>query len=493
MRQADADLFGYLSYGRLFFESGAIARNDPFAYTSHGFEWVSFEYGAQLLLWLSYRFGGAVGLIALKCVAGGLTLALLWRALHVACDEPRVWLPVFLLCASGISRFFLFRPQIFTFAAFAAFVLVLFQHLLERRAPLWLLPLITLVWANMHGGFVAGLGAVGLAIALKVSTNLVTRTGRVSLFAGTGRLWGTLVACATASLANPHGLRLWEYVVHELTHDTNRRYIAEWAPASLALDVWSLAVLSLLTATLVFVSFMPRWRDWIHPGPTPALWMFSCVPLLAMSYLSVRHLPLAALWTAPVVALLASGRATAQPVSRVWRSAWSGISAISVIPASLTLGIVLRNPQPAVGPGGHGLGTTNPCGVTRFMAERHLQGNLFTPLWWGSYITWRLYPDIRVSMDGRNVSLYPDEMVQENLKFYWIDATEANLQAPSQYATDLLLVPVDVPVFHLISRDPRWIPIYRDRDSALFVPASAGDSQRSAFTLLSKRVSCDPL
>ena len=96
-------------------------------------------------------------------------------------------------------------------------------------------------------------------------------------------------------------------------------------------------------------------------------------------------------------------------------------------------------------------------------------------------------------MDGRNVSLYPDDMVQENLKFYWIDATEANLQAPSRYDTDLLLLPVDVPVFQLISRDPKWMAIYRDGDSALFVPATDGGSQQSALTISSNRVPCDAL
>jgi hypothetical protein len=75
MRQADPDLWGYLTYGRFFIESRGLTSQDPFAYTSSGFQWITFEYGAQLLLWWAYHFAGPIGLIALKCLVGGVALA----------------------------------------------------------------------------------------------------------------------------------------------------------------------------------------------------------------------------------------------------------------------------------------------------------------------------------------------------------------------------------------------------------------------------------
>ena len=74
MRQADPDLWGYLTYGRLFVESRGLTTQDPFSYTASGFQWTTFEYGAQLLLWSAYHFAGPIGLIALKCVVGGVAL-----------------------------------------------------------------------------------------------------------------------------------------------------------------------------------------------------------------------------------------------------------------------------------------------------------------------------------------------------------------------------------------------------------------------------------
>src|SRR6266498_3483382 len=70
MRRVDPDLYGYLAYGRLFLEQGRLTTPDPFAYTSVGHEWVTFEYLAHILLWLAYRTAGPLGLIVLKCIVG---------------------------------------------------------------------------------------------------------------------------------------------------------------------------------------------------------------------------------------------------------------------------------------------------------------------------------------------------------------------------------------------------------------------------------------
>ena len=128
VRQVDADVYGYLAYGRLFLEHKSSAVADPFAYTSGGTTWVAFEYVAQIALWLAYSAAGPIGLIALKCLLGGIALYALSIAARTASDEPVVWIPAFLIGASAASRYFLFRPQLFTFACFAVFVAVIVRR-----------------------------------------------------------------------------------------------------------------------------------------------------------------------------------------------------------------------------------------------------------------------------------------------------------------------------------------------------------------------------
>ncbi len=78
----------------------------------------------------------------------------------------------------------MFRPQLFTFAFFAVYVTILHRYLRTGRAALWLLPAVMLVWANTHGGFLAGFGAIGLALLLKgMRTSLQERSPPEPCFA----------------------------------------------------------------------------------------------------------------------------------------------------------------------------------------------------------------------------------------------------------------------------------------------------------------------
>ena len=324
MRRADPDLWGHLSYGRLFVEQGGLPSDDPFAYTSMGLQWIHSEYIAQITLWLAYHYGGPLGLIALKCVVGGAALYFLFVALRTTTDEPYFWLPLFLLCASPVSRFFIFRPQLFTYAFFSLFVAVLLGFLLRRRAHLWILPIVMLVWANAHGGFVAGLGAIGLAILLRASENVTTGPFRLRrILEGTAALWMALVASVGATLINPIGWRLWAYLFTELTSSTNREYIVEWGPPSMQVDPWAALALTIITLTLALMAWFVRDRGVSGKGAQPAYWVLSCLPLLVMAWVSVRHLPLAAIWIGPVIALLGVSTGVKDRSARVRVSVFS--------------------------------------------------------------------------------------------------------------------------------------------------------------------------
>jgi hypothetical protein len=467
IRQADPDLFGYLAYGRLFVQQG-VAAADPFAYTSSGSHWVAFEYLAQIALWIVYDTFGPMGLIALKCLLGGLTVYFLSIAVRATTTKPIVWVPIFLLCTSTISRYFLFRPQLFTFTFFAIYMAVLFRFLLRGSAPLWLLPVTMLFWANTHGGFLAGLGAIALTIALRVAGNLIeSRFRGWTAFAGTRRLWLALSACTLMTAINPQGLRLWQYVLTEVGQDTNRLRIAEWRPPGPESDPWSAVVLTFMTIVLLIASRAAQ----IHrrvAGLPPWLWLCSCIPPIAFAYASVRHVPLAALWVSPVITLLASAAWTTTRPSG-FNLSWIFIGGCSLVPLVVTTSYVSANPRPAVATDGAVLGPTSPCTAVAFMRQNNVRGNLYTPLWWGSYITWEMYPDVRVSMDGRNISLFPREMVEENLRFYSGESSRADLEAPLQYDTDLLLVPADRPILNLVRGDQRWRAVFSDGQSWLFV------------------------
>jgi hypothetical protein len=52
------------------------------------------------------------------------------------------------------------------------------------------------------------------------------------------------------------------------------------------------------------------------------------------------------------------------------------------------------------------------------LSRAHATGNLATPFGWGCYCAWRLAPDIKISMDGRYETTYPESTFELNNRFY---------------------------------------------------------------------------
>jgi hypothetical protein len=130
--------------------------------------------------------------------------------------------------------------------------------------------------------------------------------------------------------------------------------------------------------------------------------------------------------------------------------------------------VVAELPSPRIRTDGFVLGRTHPCGAVEYLRATGVKGHLYNPLWWGSYVTWNLYPAVQVAMDGRNITVFPDDMVKENLRFYTRPASDVNPGLPLEYDTDLLLVPADSPAIGPVRRDARWRELYADRDAAVF-------------------------
>jgi len=469
MRRADPDLWGYLAYGRFFVEHGVPASQDPFAYTTVGYRWVAFEYLAQVLLWEAYKLGGPPGLIGLKCVVGGAAVFFMYLGIRAVSARPVVWIPAFLFATATVSRYFLFRPQLFTFAFLALYAALLLRFLLGQRRGLWALPVAMLAWANLHGGFIAGLGLLGLVLILRVVQNANAPGAGARLLEGTARLWAVIGASMVVTFVNPHGWRLWSYVLTEILHDTNRRYISEWRPALQSGDHWTIVSLVVLTAGLAVLGWLGHRRASIVAGLRPWQWVLAGMPLVLMAFWSVRHVPIAAIWVAPIVALLASNLEARKSDRRGPGGGWAVAGTIACIPAALTCIVVITQPLPRIEIAGDTLGPTHPCSSANFIRQNELTGSLYNPLSWGSYLTWSLHPRVRVSMDGRNISAFPDAVVLENLRFYFGNPSEEEVEAPLRYATDFLLVPSDRPVLGRILSDGRWRRIFADTNSSLFV------------------------
>jgi hypothetical protein len=211
------DYWWYVRIGQDTLKAGAIPTVDTLSYTQAGQTVIYHSWLSAVLFAFLDQLGG----ISLTVLVRGLVLALGYGTLFVAARQAGAGLKttslVILLAALATSNNWSVRPQMFTYALFAAVILILqrwTRHISTRS--IWLLPLISLVWVNLHGSFVMLFLLVGASVVFSKGDR---RTLAISL--GLALL---------ASLINPRGLGAWQYVMLSLTTPSSQIFSMEWSP-----------------------------------------------------------------------------------------------------------------------------------------------------------------------------------------------------------------------------------------------------------------------
>jgi hypothetical protein len=120
----------------------------------------------------------------------------------------------------------------------------------------------------------------------------------------------------------------------------------------------------------------------------------------------------------------------------------------------------------------------------QYLREVGFRGNLMVHFNVGAFVTWKLYPDVKVSMDGRYEVAYPPEALAENLDFY---AAEPGWeQTLDKYPTDAVLVPTPMPVCTAIEDIDGWTRVYCDDTFEVYarrgLPLPVVDRRGQRFT-----------
>jgi hypothetical protein len=119
------------------------------------------------------------------------------------------------------------RPQAFGLFFFTAIIYALSSPTLTRPA-MYCLPAMFLLWANLHGTFMAGLAMLGLHTVGRFLE-------RRRLDAEVRRLAIVGVLCGLATLVNPHGPFLYKHLIAFSAHP-NLKSMTEWYPMRFSLE-----------------------------------------------------------------------------------------------------------------------------------------------------------------------------------------------------------------------------------------------------------------
>jgi hypothetical protein len=451
----DPDLWGHLRFGLDTLRSGALARQDPYAYTSAGQVWINHEWLAEVVFAWVWKLGGNLGLILLKDGVEVLTLALAFGTLLSRKVDP-LWasLYVLLFLPLMLPSMWTVRPQMFTNLIFAFMLLIILMAERGHYGWLWAAPPAICLWTNTHGGFIAGTGIlVGWAFIHLLFQPHAWK--RVLMPLGVALL---------ATLVNPYGAGLLRFLMQ--TAVGTRLEIAEWAPIQIQ-SVSGLIYLIGLALSATGMIYGGRPKRW------PLLAAFAVLALLPL--LALRHLPLYALG---VVMLngehLEALRLRYLPAQKAKASLPEWLVVLPL--AGVLLVCILALPRLSqLTARTTGADFTFPIPAVELIKESGVSGNLMIDFNWGEYAIWQLAPRVKVGMDGRRETVYPETMYAEYVYFYsGIGEWDAVLK---NYPTDMVLMPSGSAPVNLLRLSANWQVVYADPLSTLFVRRDSPGAQ----------------
>ncbi len=490
--ESAADLYMALAGGRDVVQ-GKLGGPDDWSFTTGGRVWINQNWLSHLLIYTTWLWGRETGLLVLKAVLLAVMSALLFL---VARRRGGHW-PTAAILSAGIVlacfRFVLLRPNLLTLALVPLAMLLLYRSFEDHRRIWWTVPLMA-IWSNLHGGFVFGLGLIGLWVSCALLEDW-RRHGR-AIIRMDWQLPACLAACVAACVLSPFGLlNLEEPLV--IASGAGWRQVAEWLPllSNNRLPFpWEFFVVLGLVLVLGFarlLSMVPvrPTRKPVPPAQPAAFGPVAFEYLLlgavtVMAFQSRRFVPLAVLASAPPLASLL-GRLALRKGRRVTIAVCVGVT--------VSLGALgwqnfqAYRPDHPIRKGStvfdrmHAVSDFFPVSAGQFLNDNQLSGNALAAWEWEGYLRW-VHPGTRVLLGGRAQQIYP-----LSVRDLWarIQTTDQGPQLLRENQVHLVIVspsPQYDPLLSRLAATRQWVGIYFD--GSVLVLA---DVQSESTALLVKR------
>jgi hypothetical protein len=223
--EQDPDFWWHIRIGRWMVDNGRLPSTDIFTFTVPTHVWTDHEYLTEILMWLVYRSAGPVGL---SLAFGLLTWAAFWILHRQVRRQPWVIVAVGLaIGAVAGAPIWGPRAQMITFFLTCLELYWLNGYLSGRSRTLRFFPLVMVLWANLHGGWVIGFVWLGVALVAELISwgwNPSNPAHRAHV-----RFLAIITVVSIAAVAaTPHGFSLYPYPFQTQGSIAQQKLIVEW-------------------------------------------------------------------------------------------------------------------------------------------------------------------------------------------------------------------------------------------------------------------------
>jgi len=460
----DGDTGWHTRTGDYILRTHQVPVKDLFSFSKPDDLWYAWEWLADVLFSALHQALGLKGIVLFAGVVISLAMTLLLFHMMRRGANIFVGLVIVMLAVGGSSVHFLARPHVLTLLFLTVSMLILDRDRLKHSNLVWWLIPLTMLWTNLHGGFVAIIACTGLVTLGSALSSRWTHVFR----------YGLLTAGVTlASLVNPYGIQLHLHVFEYLRADWIKNTVEEFQSPSFRNESM-LQFEALLFAGLLVAAAYIRRKRW----PEALLILFWA----HMSLGSVRHIP---------IFCIAAGPWIASEITEWWNAIASGRGKTSVWTILDTIASDLRRNCLRFSPW-----IALPVIILIFVnepvkwpqdfpkekfpvaiaAKHHdllVRSRVFTSDQWADYLIYHNYPQQKVFLDGRSDYFGPkiadDYLHLLGGRLGWDKVFDT-------YRFDVAMIPSGWALAALLEHDSRWELVEKTDQVLLYKKRSRTDT-----------------
>ncbi len=407
----DPDFGLHLKTGELILEKGAPYK-DWYSYTMPDFPWIDHEWLADVLIYKIHSISGADLLLLIFLSIHALSFFV------VGNRSQKLWIftIIFIFGYLATVNFLGIRLQIITVFFVAVLWKTINDFLSRSSRSAYFLPLMFILWTNLHAGFFAGLVILFIELLAEIFKKIYPHTITRDKKAGTSHrsfgvgvnnlyfeeqpwkkisaLFFILLFSFLATIINPYGLMIYEEVFRTIGDNFLRFNIVEWFPLfSLGFHMFISLYIAVFAVLLAVFYRKVEFNQIIV-----SLFFFS----LAMA--SARHFLLFVIITIPVLseilnetALYIKSNLPKTLKSLNFSQKRELVLELALVFIFLTYGF-FHNFLPDFF--GDSWADDYPEKAIPFLKTLPQEDNLFNEYRWGGYLIWKI-PERKYFIDGR--------------------------------------------------------------------------------------------
>lgn len=422
-----------------------------------GFKWPNISWGVDILTFALFKAGGFTGLTIGAAVVMTLAFVLFSKAYKLDYWEKAIVFPLLLYLLNPINANS-FKGQLVSLTMLGALIYILSQYKEKGPKMLFFLPILFLVWANLHGLFLVGLGIFGI---WQISTlfALFLENKRIKdLFIPTKQFSAATLTSVLATLIHPYGIKIYENAFFHFNNPLLKS-VLEYLPPEELSPQWFNLFLTAILGGIGIGSFVLGKKIKEKIPEVTVFWILYILSLWVKRYAWAMYYTLIPLLQ-PIANFI---KPDTKKGRLVGATTLFGLSTLLVLYIKLPFSQYTNMTWETY----CSLSTSCSIEGSEKLKDYYIEGKTMTLYNWGGFLIWN-NRDLKPSTDGR-MHLWRDETGYSAFEYDY--KFEQNAEDIDKSKYDVVFTSKSKPIYErlkTLASENKWVLVYEDKTSVIF-------------------------